>query len=584
MPPAVPDLREELNSYFHTAMRAAFGDDHADVDPLVRPSVNAKFGDFQANVAMSLARPLGKAPRELARVLLDALDRGDWCESADVAGPGFVNVRLRPEFLGRCVRGALDDARLGVPVTARSETVVVDYSAPNVAKEMHVGHLRSTIIGDSIARTLEFLGHRVIRQNHLGDWGTQFGMLIEHLIDEGWVRSGEHSIRDLNALYQAAKRKFDCDAAFAERSRQRVVLLQGGDETTRTLWQGLIAESQRHFDEVYARLGVQLTSGDVRGESSYNALLGDVVGELQARGLTEVSDGALCVFLDGFKAADGSPLPLLVRKSDGGYLYATTDLAALRYRLVALGAQRIVYVTDARQKQHFAMVFEAGRRAGWLDAGAHAEHVSFGMVLGDDGKPFKTRSGETVRLVDLLDETEQRAYAVVSEKVSSLDEEARRRIARVVGIGAIKYADLSNDRVKDYTFSWARMLSFDGNTAPYLQNAYVRIRSIFRRANLAGAPVGATVLPSEPAERALALQLLQYPDAVRAVAETLEPHRLCTYLYELAAAYHQFYERCPVLTAAAPGVRDSRLALSDLCARTLEHGLGLLGIGVVEQM
>jgi arginyl-tRNA synthetase len=582
----VSDLQQTLAARFRAALAAAFGEAYARLDPLLRPTGNPRFGDYQANVAMSLAKLVGAKPRDVAQRLVDVLQVGDLCDKVEIAGPGFVNLHLSSAFLGSQTRAAADDPRLGVPAAGEPETVVVDYSAPNVAKEMHVGHLRSTIIGDAIARTLAFLGHRVIRQNHIGDWGTQFGMLIEHMLDEGWTTGGQHSIRDLNALYQSAKKKFDADPAFAERARRRVVLLQGGDETTHALWRELIAQSQAHFDAVYRRLGVQLTDADVRGESFYNDLLPGVVDELSRKGLLTESEGALCAFPPGFKGPEGAPVPLIVRKSDGGYLYATTDLAALRYRITSLGARRVVYVTDARQKQHFAMVFATAKLAGWLEGGVRTEHVPFGTVLGDDGKPFKTRSGDTVRLSELLDEAEERALAIVSEKDrdNALGEAARARVAHVVGIGAIKYADLSSDRVKDYVFSWARMLSFDGNTAPYLQNAYVRIRAIFRKAGLSGAPAGAAVRVDEAAERALALQLVQFPQAVAAVAESLEPHRLCTYLYELAAAFHQFYEQCPVLTAPEPALKDSRLVLCDLTARTLAQGLGLLGIEVVEQM
>lgn len=576
-------LQSLLIDRFRSALVAAFGDAHAGVDPMIRPTGNPRFGDYQANVAMSLARLVGSKPREVAQRLVDALQVNDLCDKVEIAGPGFINLFLSGQFLGTMARTMADDPRLGVAPAAARETVVVDYSGPNAAKEMHVGHLRSTIIGDSIVRVLSFLGHRVIRQNHIGDWGTQFGMLIEYLLDQGWTLSEGRSIEDLNALYRQAKEKFDRDPTFADRARKRVVLLQRGDELTRSVWQRLIAESLAHFNEVYRRLGVLLTDDDVRGESFYNDMLPETVAELEKLGLTRESEGALCVFLPGFVGTDGKPLPLIVRKSDGGYLYATTDLAALRYRVRVLRAQRLIYVTDARQKQHFAMVFKTAEMAGWL-TGVRAEHVPFGAVLGEDGKPFKTRSGETIRLMDLLDEAEERALAIVTEKDPTLDEATRRHVAHVVGIGAIKYADLSSDRVKDYVFSWERMLSFDGNTAPYLQNAYVRIRSIFRKAGLSGPPTGAEVRVEQPTERALVLSLLQFPTVIDTVAESLEPHRLCTYLYELASAYHQFYEQCPVLSAPDPAVRDSRLVLCDLTARTLAQGLSLLGIDVVERM
>ncbi len=578
------DLQGFLSEQFQSAIRKAYGEQHASIDPLVRPAGNAKFGDYQANVAMSLAKLVGAKPRDVAQKIVDALDHAAWAEKLEIAGPGFVNIHLRADFLGQRVRAVASDARLGVPSAAKPGTVVVDYSAPNVAKEMHVGHLRSTIIGDSIARTLEFLGHRVVRQNHIGDWGTQFGMLIEFMLDEGWDDPSKQSIRDLNALYQSAKKKFDADTEFAERARKRVVMLQGGDEKTLGLWRTLIALSQEHFDAVYQRLGVKLTHDDVRGESFYNPRLADTVRELEAKGLTQVSDDALCVFPPGFKGKDGEPLPLIIRKGDGGYLYATTDLAAIRYRIDDVHADRVIYVTDARQKGHFAMVFAVAKMAGWLTDAVRVEHVPFGMVLGDDNKPFKTRSGDTVRLVDLLHEAEERARAILAEKKSDLDEASQKQVASTIGIGAIKYADLSNDRVKDYVFAWERMLSFDGNTAPYLENAYVRIRAIFRRGNFAMPANDVAVTVNESAERALALTLMQFPSAVNAVAESLEPHKLCTYLYDLASAFHQFYEKCSVKDAPDAATRESRLVLSDLTARTLAQGLGLLGIATVERM
>jgi arginyl-tRNA synthetase len=444
---------------------------------------------------------------------------------------------------------------------------------------MHVGHLRSTVIGDAIAHTLAFLGHRVIRQNHLGDWGTQFGMLIEQLLE-----AGEPAGADLDDLYRAAQARFERDPAFAARARERVVALQAGDPTSLALWRRLVQQSTERFAAVYARLGAALTTADIRPESFYNPLLPDIVAELEAKGLARPSEGALCVFLDGFTRPDGTPLPLMVRKSDGGYLYATTDLAALRYRVEVLRAERLIYVTDARQAQHFAMVFAAARRAGWLPPHVRAEHVPFGTVLGEDGRPFRTRSGDTVRLADLLDEAERRAAALVAEKNPALDAAARARVARAVGIGAIKYADLASDRVKDYVFSWERMLAMEGNTAPYLQYAYARIRSIFRKAaGMPPPPAGPLVL-GEPAERALVLKLLQLGGVVRAVGETLEPHRLCAYLYDVATAFSTFYERCPVLQAPDSARRASRLWLCELTARTLACGLGLLGIEVLERM
>ena len=575
----MPGPQEMLAERVQAAIGRAFGAEHGAVDPLVRPAQNPRFGDFQANVAMSLAKRVGRNPREVAQAIVAALDTGDVCGPPEIAGPGFINLRFTEAWLARAVAGAARDPRLAVERAGAPETVVVDYSGPNVAKEMHVGHLRSTVIGDALARTLAFLGHRVLRQNHLGDWGTQFGLLIEHLVEQG--DEGLES-RDLNALYREAAARFERDAAFAERARQRVVALQGGDADTLALWRRLVAASQRHFDAIYDRLDVTLRPDDVRGESFYNPRLADVVADLAARRLATDSEGALCVFLPGFSGKDGEPLPLIVRKSDGGFLYATTDLAALRYRIHELGARRLVYVTDARQQQHFAMVFAAARAAGWVPEGVRLEHVVFGTVLGEDGKPFRTRSGDTVRLAELLDEAERRASTIVAAKNAALDDAEREAVARVVAVGAIKYADLASDRVKDYVFSWERMLAMDGNTAPYLQYAYARIRSIFRRAGVDVVPAAPVVL-ADPAERALALQLLQLGTVVGTVADTLEPHRLCGYLYDVATAFSAFYEACPVLQASE-AERASRLVLCDATARTLEQGLELLGIRVLGRM
>jgi len=559
-------------------MAAALGPEFADADPVLRPSQHA---DFQANAAMALAKKLGRPPRDVATAIADALDVSGVASSVEVAGPGFLNITLDDGLLASLVvAGPVVDAGVA------PETVVVDYSSPNAAKEMHVGHLRSTVIGDSLVRVLEFLGHRVIRQNHLGDWGTQFGMLIEHLAESG-IDPAAGGIGDLDVLYREAKHRFDSDPAFADAARQRVVLLQSGDEETLALWHQLIEESERHFEEVYTQLGVKLTRDDIRGESFYNPLLESTVEELEAKGLTVVDEGALCIYPPGFVGRDGSPFPLMVRKRDGGFGYDATDLAGVRFRARDLAGQRLVYVVDARQSQHFAMVFAASEMAGWLGAGsgsaARAEHVAFGMVLGPDNRPFKTREGGTIRLRDLLNEAVERAGVVVADKSSDLSASEQSAVARAVGIGAVKYADLANDRVKDYVFDWDRMLSFEGNTAPYLQYAHARIRSIFRRGGVA-VPSGARVVLAEPAERALAMALLAFEPAVRLTADKLEPHRLCTYLFDLASAFTTFYEHCPVLRAESPEVRDSRLVLCDLTARTLSVGLGLLGIEAPERM
>ena len=558
-------------------MAASFGPELASEDPVLRRSDHA---DFQANAAMKLAKSVGVSPREFAAGVASALSGAAELSGVEVAGPGFLNLTLSDAWLASLV----DSLSVSPLEAAEPSTVVIDYSSPNVAKEMHVGHLRSTVIGDALARLLSFSGHRVVRQNHLGDWGTQFGMLIEHLLDSG---SAGGPIADLNAVYQEAKRRFDDDASFAERARARVVLLQGGEPETLALWQSLVLESERHFGEVYSLLGVLLTSDDVRGESFYNSLLEPTVSELDAQGLTKVDDGALCVFPPGFSGRDGEPLPLIVRKSDGGFGYAATDLAGLRYRVRELGADRVVYVVDARQSQHLSMVFAVAEMAGWLGSpGPLAEHVSFGTVLGPDGRPFKTRSGETVPLLDLLEEAVARATVAVEAKNPSLPAEEKDLVAQAVGIGAVKYADLSSDRVKDYVFEWERMLSFDGNTAPYLQYAHARIRSILRRVEEVegAAGVAGAVVLAEPAERALALELLLFPSAVAAAAEHLQPHRLCTYLFELASRFTAFYEACPVLRASSPEVQASRLLLCEATAQTLSVGLGLLGIEAPERM
>ncbi|WP_438039784.1 arginine--tRNA ligase [Sorangium sp. So ce128] len=566
---------------FKAAITAAFGAEHAAVDPSLRRSTHA---DYQANAAMALGKRLGRPPREVAAAIVAALELDGICRKVEIAGPGFVNLTLEDAYLTRELAETAGGGRLGIAPAAEPETVIVDYSGPNAAKEMHVGHLRSTIIGDALARVLEALGHRVIRQNHLGDWGTPFGMLIEHMLDLGEAAaSQELSVGDLNEFYRQARAKFDGDAAFAERSRRRVVRLQGGDEQTLALWRQLVRESTRYFDSVYRRLGVTLTDADFAGESFYNPMLPDVVEELGRKGLARESEGALCVFPAGFTGKGGEPLPLIVRKQDGGYGYATTDLAAIRHRLTTVGARRIVYVVGAPQSQHFAMVFATAREAGWLTPPARAEHVAFGSVLGADKKMFKTRRSETVKLSDLLDEALERAAKVVREKNPELDAEAGGAVARAVGVGAVKYADLSSDRIKDYVFDWDRMLAFEGNTAPYLMYAHARVRSIFRKAGVES-PREAGIVLGEPAERALVLELLRFGAVLEDVAATLEPHRLCGYLFELAGSFTSFYERCPVLRAESDDVRRSRLALCDLTAEVLAKGLGLLGIEAPERM
>ena len=552
------------------------------VDPVIRPSDRA---DAQANGALGLAKELGRNPREVAQAVLEACgDLSDMCSSVEVAGPGFLNLVLANGFLADELSKVAADPRLGVR-SVPSRTVIVDYSAPNVAKEMHVGHLRSTVIGDALVRLLEHVGHRVIRENHIGDWGTPFGMLIEHLVDLGEDEAAEHlSLGDLDGFYKEARAKFDASEDFKERARARVVALQGGDGETRRLWKLLVRLSTEYFNLVYSLLDVRLTDDDIMGESAYNDGLAEVLTRLSALGLLTESDGAEVVFPPGYTNRDGDPLPLIVQKGAGGFNYATSDLACVIDRVERLGADLLLYVVGAPQAQHLSMVFDVARMAGWLVAPADAVHVAFGSVLGSDRKMLKSRSGDTPKLVELLQEAIQRAGVAVAEKNPDLPEPDRIAVARLLGIGAVKYADLSTDRVRDYVFDWDRMLSFDGNTAPYLQYAHARICSIFRRAGVERASTSsARVVLSEPQERELALRLLGFDAAVVDTIDRYSPHRLCTYLYELATTFTAFYEHCPVLKAD-DAVRASRLALCDLTARVMERGLDLLGIGAPEQM
>ena len=552
-------------------------------DPVVRRSDRA---DYQVNGSMALAKKTGRPPRELAQDLIDRVELADIAHPPEVAGPGFINVRLHDAFLARALTETAADPYLGVTRSATTGKVVIDYSAPNVAKEMHVGHLRSTIIGDALVRVLEFVGHEVIRQNHLGDWGTPFGMLIEHLLSVGEAEAAnELSVGDLGRFYQEARAEFDANPEFADRARRRVVALQAGDPQTLRLWKLLVDESSRYFTAVYGRLAVLLGPDDQAGESMYNPMLADTMAELEQRGLLVESDGALCVFPPGFTTREGNPLPLIVRKSDGGFGYDTTDLAAIRYRLRDLGATHVIYVVGAPQREHLEMIIETARLAGWLQPPARAEHVAFGSVLGADRKMFRTRAGGSIRLVDLLDEAVERARQIVADRTTLTPDEAV-AVSAAVGIGAVKYADLSNDRVKDYVFDWDRMLDFQGNTGPYLQYAHTRVRSIFGQAEARGIDVTDLGPAAEfaPAERRLALEILSFDGAVHATEVSLAPHRLCTYLFELATAFTDFYESCPVLRADTDEQRRSRLFLADLTARVLAQGLDLLGIAAPERM
>lgn len=551
-------------------------------DPVVRPSDRA---DAQVNGALPLAKRIGANPRELAERVV-AAGVLDGVATTEVAGPGFVNLTFLPEFLAAELAKVATDDRLGSAPVAAPKTVVVDYSAPNVAKEMHVGHLRSTIIGDALVRLLEFTGHRVIRENHIGDWGRPFGMLIEHLLDLGEDVAAEGlSQGDLDGFYKAANAKFDGDPEFQERARERVVLLQSGDPDTHVLWRRLVEMSTAYFNTVYRRLGVLLTDADLAGESRYQPLMDDAYARLEKTGLVEESEGAQVVFPPGFTNRDGQPLPLMLRSSAGAYMYATSDVACVLDRVERLGADLMVYVVGAPQALHLQMVFEVCRMAGWLEPPTTAVHVPFGSVLGDDRKMLRSRAGHAVKLTELLDEAVERAAAAVHAKNPDLSGDDAATVARMIGIGALKYADLSNDRVKDYIFDWDRMLAFEGNTAPYLQYAHARICSIFRRAGAARESVrgAAAITLGEPQERALAQRLMTYPTAVAEALAGYAPHKLCTYLFDLAQDFTAFYEHCPVMQADEP-VRSSRLALCDVTARTLAHGLGLLGIDAPEAM
>jgi arginyl-tRNA synthetase len=566
---------------------------------IVKPAKDPKFGDYQANGVMALARKLKTNPRNLAEQVLEKLDLRDICEPPEVAGPGFINLRLKPDFLAdRLLEINKASADLGIQKTEKPKTIVVDFSSPNIAKQMHVGHLRSTIIGDSICRILEALGHEVIRQNHIGDWGTQFGMLIamyDEMYKKGTPRLSDETPRHIKIgifedAYRIAKYKYDNDPIFAQTSREWVVKLQNHDPDAICLWKDVVDASLAECQQLYDYLRTILGPEHVKGESSYNDSLSEVVEELKKAGLAKESDGAMCIFPNDFKNKEGEPLPVIIRKSDGAYLYATTDLAALRYRVNELKADAIVYVTDARQKLHFEMLFAVARMAGWAPEDVELTHVMFGSVLGEDGAPLKTRSGENFKLKDLLDEAVERAKAVVEEKNPDLPAEKKAQIAKAVGIGAVKYADYSNNRTSDYVFSFDKMLAMDGNTAPYMQYAYARIKSIERKAQGKDLDIEAelaavkTISLAEPSEVDLAKHLIRYGQAIQAAAADYRPNYLTMYLYELAQKFSAFYTNCPVLSAG-PDQRPTRLLLCDLTARTIKHGLQeLLGIEVVEQM
>ncbi|HAT7504655.1 arginine--tRNA ligase [Citrobacter braakii] len=556
----------------------------ADCEPQVRQSAKVQFGDYQANGMMAVAKKLGMAPRQLAEQVLTHLDLNGIASKVEIAGPGFINIFLDSAFLAQHVQQALASDRLGVTQPAK-QTVVVDYSAPNVAKEMHVGHLRSTIIGDAAVRTLEFLGHNVIRANHVGDWGTQFGMLIAWLEKQQQENAGEMALADLEGFYRDAKKHYDEDEAFAERARSYVVKLQGGNEYFREMWRKLVDITMSQNQLTYDRLNVTLTRDDVMGESLYNPMLPGIVADLKAKGLAVESEGATVVFLDEYKNKEGEPMGVIIQKKDGGYLYTTTDIACAKYRYETLHADRVLYYIDSRQHQHLMQAWTIVRKAGYVPDSVPLEHHMFGMMLGKDGKPFKTRAGGTVKLADLLDEALERARRLVAEKNPDMPADELEKLANAVGIGAVKYADLSKNRTTDYIFDWDNMLAFEGNTAPYMQYAYTRVLSVFRKADIdESALANAQVIISEDREAQLAARLLQFEETLTVVAREGTPHVMCAYLYDVAGLFSGFYEHCPILSAENEEIRNSRLKLAQLTAKTLKLGLDTLGIETVERM
>ena len=576
------NIQSILSEKIKQAMIAAGAD--AQCEALVRQSGKVQFGDYQANGIMPAAKKLGLNPREFAQSVLDKAELQDIAEKTEIAGPGFINIFLKDTWLADNINRAVQDPKLGVH-NPEKQTVVVDYSSPNVAKEMHVGHLRSTIIGDAVVRTLEFLGNNVIRANHVGDWGTQFGMLIAYLEKMENEHASEMELSDLEAFYRAAKKHYDEDPVFAEKARNYVVKLQSGDEYCRTMWQKLVKITMQQNQHNYDRLNVTLTDKDVMGESLYNPMLPGIVEDLKKQGLAVEDDGALVVYLDEFKNKDGDPMGVIVQKKDGGFLYTTTDIAAAKYRYETLKANRALVFSDTRQSQHMQQAWLITRKAGYVPDSFQLEHKNFGMMLGKDGKPFKTRSGDTVKLADLLDEAIERAGVLISQKSTALSEQEKADVIEAIGIGSVKYADLSKNRTTDYVFDWDNMLSFEGNTAPYMQYAYTRIRSIFNRSQIALSEVEQAQLSiTDEKERALAIKLLQFEEAVQVVGKEGTPHVLCAYLYELAGVFSSFYEHCPILNNDDHQVKLSRLKLALLTERTLKQGLDLLGIKTVEKM
>ena len=576
------NIQSILSDKIKQAMIAAGADEQCDA--LIRQSSKPQFGDYQANGIMAAAKKLGLNPREFAQKVLDNADLSDVAEKTEIAGPGFINIFLNPTWLANNVSAALKDQNLGVSANEK-QTIVIDYSSPNVAKEMHVGHLRSTIIGDAVVRTLEFLGHNVIRANHVGDWGTQFGMLIAYLEKMENEHASEMELQDLEAFYREAKKHYDEDEAFAEKARNYVVKLQGGDEYCRTMWRKLVDITMQQNQRNYDRLNVTLTEKDVMGESLYNPMLPAIVEDLKKQGLAVEDEGALVVYLDEFKNKEGEAMGVIVQKKDGGFLYTTTDIAAAKYRYETLKADRALVFSDTRQSQHMQQAWLITRKAGYVPDSFSLEHKNFGMMLGKDGKPFKTRTGGTVKLADLLDEAIERATVLINEKNTNLSDDEKTAVIEAVGIGSVKYADLSKNRTTDYVFDWDNMLSFEGNTAPYMQYAYTRIRSIFNKADVNPTALAeAKIQLSDEKERALAIKLLQFEEAVQTVGKEGTPHVLCAYLYELAGVFSSFYEHCPILNAEDENVKLSRLKLASLTEKTLKQGLELLGIKTIEKM
>lgn len=555
----------------------------ADCESQVRPSAKAQFGDYQANGVMSVAKKLGMPPRQLAEKVVQLLDLGDVAGKVEIAGPGFINIFLNSDWVARQADQVLKAPKLGI-APVEPQTIVIDYSAPNVAKEMHVGHLRSTIIGDAAARTQEFLGHKVIRANHVGDWGTQFGMLIAYLEKMQNENASDMGLSDLEQFYREAKKHYDEDAEFAERARAYVVKLQGGDQYCLKMWRKLVDITMAQNQLTYNRLNVTLTEDDVMGESLYNAMLPGIVADLKAKGLAVESEGATVVFLDEYQNKDGDPMGVIIQKKDGGYLYTTTDIACAKYRYETLGANRVLYYIDSRQHQHLMQAWTIVRKAGYVPESVSLEHHMFGMMLGKDGKPFKTRSGGTVKLSDLLDEAIERAEQLIAGKNPDMPQDEMKTVARVVGIGAVKYADLSKSRTTDYVFDWDNMLAFEGNTAPYMQYAYTRVASVFKRAGIDESSLTLPLTLTEEREIALATRLLQFEEVLTTVAREGTPHVMCSYLYDLAGLFSGFYEHCQILNADSEEARQSRLKLALLTSKTLKTGLDTLGIETVERM